>query len=277
MNKVEGIIFDWAGTTVDFGCFAPVNVFIDIFKEAGIDVTMAEAREPMGMLKIDHIRAMLNMPRISAEWERVHGRSFDEQDVHDLYKDFEPALLTSLGEYTDPIPEVVETVQQLREQSMKIGSTTGYTQSMMDIVIPNAERKGYSPDFHITADATESYGRPFPYMIYRNMEALKLSAAHRVVKVGDTLSDIAEARNAGIWAVGVIIGSSEMGLSKEGYDELAEPEREAIIERTNRTFKQYGADFTIRSMGELPQLLKEIDELLAEGIMPGSKSSTLAR
>ena len=65
MNKVEGVIFDWAGTTVDFGCFAPVNVFIDIFKNAGIEVTMEEAREPMGMLKIDHIRAMLSMPRIS--------------------------------------------------------------------------------------------------------------------------------------------------------------------------------------------------------------------
>ena len=129
MNKVEGVIFDWAGTTVDFGCFAPVNVFIDIFKNAGIAVTMEEARAPMGMLKIDHIRAMLSMPRISNLWEDQYGRAFTEQDVENLYAEFEPALLASLKEYTDPIPEVIETVQLLRNQGLKIGSTTGYTQS----------------------------------------------------------------------------------------------------------------------------------------------------
>ncbi len=60
-NQIEGVILDWAGTAVDFGCFAPVHVFIDIFQKVGIDVTMEEARAPMGMLKIDHIRAMLSM------------------------------------------------------------------------------------------------------------------------------------------------------------------------------------------------------------------------
>ena len=115
MNKVEGVIFDWAGTTVDFGCFAPVNVFIDIFKNAGIEVTMEEARAPMGMLKIDHIRAMLSMPRISNLWEDQYGRAFTEQDVENLYAEFEPALLSSLKEYTDPIPEVVETVAIIKK------------------------------------------------------------------------------------------------------------------------------------------------------------------
>ncbi len=51
INKIEGVIFDWAGTMIDFGCFAPVHVFVNIFKDAGIDVTIEEAREPMGMLK----------------------------------------------------------------------------------------------------------------------------------------------------------------------------------------------------------------------------------
>lgn len=141
MSKIEGVILDWAGTTVDFGCFAPVNVFVDIFKHAGINVTMEEARAPMGMLKIDHIRAMLSMPRISKLWEEQYGVPFNEQDVEKLYAEFEPALLASLSEYTDPIPEVIETVQVLRNQGLKIGSTTGYTDSMMDVVIPNALKK----------------------------------------------------------------------------------------------------------------------------------------
>jgi phosphonoacetaldehyde hydrolase len=269
MSKIEGVIFDWAGTTVDFGCFAPVNVFIDIFKNAGIDVTMEEARAPMGMLKIDHIRAMLSMPRISELWEEKFGRSFNEQDVENLYAEFEPALMASLSEYTDLIPEVIETVQTLRNQGLKIGSTTGYTKTMMDVVVPNALKKGYNPDFYVTPDETNSYGRPYPYMIYRNMEQLKLSASWKVVKVGDTASDIKEGISAGVWSVGVIIGSSEMGLSLDEFNALSESDQEAAISKTNHSFKQNGADFTIKSMSELPQLIGRINLLIAEGKRPG--------
>ena len=268
MNNIEAIIFDWAGTTVDFGCFAPVNVFIDIFKNAGIDVTMEEARAPMGMLKIDHIRAMLSMPRISALWEEKFSRSYNEQDVENLYAEFEPALMASLSEYTDPIPEVIETVQVLRNQGLKIGSTTGYTKTMMDVVVPNALKKGYSPDFYVTPDETNSYGRPYPYMIYRNMEQLKLSASWKVVKVGDTASDIKEGISAGVWSVGVIIGSSEMGLSLDEFNSLSESEQISVISKTDQAFKQNGADFTIQSMSELPQLIERINLLILEGKRP---------
>jgi phosphonoacetaldehyde hydrolase len=273
VNKIEGIILDWAGTTVDFGCFAPVNVFIEIFKDAGIEVTMEEARAPMGMLKIDHIRAMLSMPRISAIWKDKYGSSFNETDVENLYAKFEPALMSSLFEYTDPIPEVVEVVQELRIQGIKIGSTTGYTNKMMDVVVSSAKEKGYSPDFYITPDETDSYGRPFPYMIYRNMEALKFSSASNVIKVGDTISDIKEGINAGVWSVGVVVGSSEMGLSLDEFHKLTEIDQEVIISKTAESFIQNGAHFTIRSMSELPKLVKHINGLLELGKKPNASIS----
>lgn len=50
--KYEGIIFDWAGTTVDYGCMAPVRAFDEAFKSFGIEPTMEEIRKPMGMLKL---------------------------------------------------------------------------------------------------------------------------------------------------------------------------------------------------------------------------------
>ncbi len=144
MSKVEGVIFDWAGTTVDFGCFAPVNAFVTVFKKAGIEVTIEEAREPMGLTKIDHIRTMLSMPRISALWKKEYGREFTEQDVENLNADFETALLETLAAYTDPKPEVLETIEQLRKQGLKIGSSSGYTQKMMEVVVPEAEKKRIS-------------------------------------------------------------------------------------------------------------------------------------
>lgn len=269
MNKVEGVILDWAGTAVDFGCFAPVNVFVDIFKNAGIEVTMDEARAPMGMLKIDHIRAMLSMPRVSALWEEKYGRAFTESDVEHLYAEFEPALMASLSEYTDPIPGVIETVEELRNRGLKIGSTTGYTNTMMDVVVSNARDKGYSPDSYFTPDDTNSCGRPYPFMIYRNMEQLKLSAAWKVVKVGDTTSDILEGVNAGVWSVGVAVGSSEMGLSLEEFSALSAGEQEAAIARTEKSFVASGADFTIRTMSDLPGLIDRINERIANGQRPG--------
>ncbi len=49
--KIGSSYFDWAGTTVDYGCFAPLEVFMKIFQKRGVEITAAEARKPMGLLK----------------------------------------------------------------------------------------------------------------------------------------------------------------------------------------------------------------------------------
>ncbi|MGH4137790.1 phosphonoacetaldehyde hydrolase [Clostridium sp.] len=271
MDKVEGVIFDWAGTTVDFGCFAPVNIFLEIFKAAGIEITMEEARAPMGILKRDHIKAILGMQRISKLWEEKYGREFNEVDIDNLYGEFEPLLLSSLKEYTHPIPDVIDTVKALRNQGIKIGSTTGYTDAMMKIVTAGAKDKGYEPDFWVTPDSTNSIGRPYPYMIFENIETLKLSAPWKVVKVGDTVSDIKEGINAGVWSVGVAVGSSQMGLCYDEYTGLSDNDKNEIIKSTEECFLKVGADFTIKTMKELPLLIQKINILISEGKKPNAK------
>ncbi|WP_366937311.1 phosphonoacetaldehyde hydrolase [uncultured Allofournierella sp.] len=200
---IEAVIFDWAGTTVDYGCFAPVQAFVEAFAHHGVAVTMEETRKPMGMLKRDHIRTMLGMERIAKEWERVHGRKPCDTDVDAVYAQFEPKLFSILDQYAAPKPFAVETAARLREMGLKIGSTTGYTDAMMNIVVPQAEKQGYAPDFWISPDGVDGKGRPYPYMIFANMKALGVSAVKNVVKVGDTISDIKEGVNAasGRWAL----------------------------------------------------------------------------
>lgn len=273
MNKVAGVIFDWAGTTVDFGCFAPVNVFVKIFKTVGINVTIAEARLPMGILKRDHLKVMLEMPRISKKWQEQYGRGFNEYDIDELYLKFESMLLLSLEEYTQLLPGVIETVNKLRKNGLKIGSTTGYTDTMLNIVRQGAKTQGYKPDFWITPDSTNGMGRPNPYMIFRNMEALKLTAPWQVVKIGDTEADIKEGLNAGVWSVGVAVGSSQMGLSYDEFVGLSDREQKSFIRKTEQAFLNYGANFTIATMEELPELLKNINTLLAEGKRPYALSN----
>ena len=96
--KIEGVIFDWAGTTVDYGCFAPLRAFAEIFREYGIEVTMEETRKPMGMLKWDHIKTMLSMDRINKEWMQVHGRPWTDEDVDQMHDKFAEKLMGILHE-----------------------------------------------------------------------------------------------------------------------------------------------------------------------------------
>jgi len=258
-HKIQAVIFDWAGTTVDYGCFAPLDVFLEVFKDAGISLTLEEARGPMGMLKIDHIRALLNIPRVSAEWSVKYGAAPDENDVNRLYAQFEPSLISILKAYTDPIDGVLDVVHELRKRGLKIGSTTGYTDSMMAVVVPEAKKKGYSPDTYVTPDGLPA-GRPAPWMIYENCKRLGVYPMSSVVKVGDTLSDIKEGVNAGAVSVGVVVGSSENGLKKEQADAMPPDEFETLCRKTEEKFLSAGAHYTIRTMSELPALIDFINE-----------------
>ena len=75
------------------------------------------------------------------------------------------------------------------------------------------------------------------------------------MKVGDTVSDIKEGKNAGVFTVGVVEGSSEMGLTKIEYEKLNSNEKEEKIHDTTNRFQDAGADAVILNMSELRNLL----------------------
>ncbi|KFI99125.1 phosphonoacetaldehyde hydrolase [Bifidobacterium stellenboschense] len=257
-NRFEAVIFDWAGTTVDYGCFAPVKAFQEAFKEFGVEPTMEETRKPMGMLKHDHINTMLHMNRIARAWEDAHGAAPTDADTDAVYAHFEPKLLSILDGFADPKPGVVDAVAALREAGLKIGSTTGYTDRMMEIVVPKAKENGYDPDFWISPDGTDGYGRPYPYMIFRNLEALHVTDVRRAAKVGDTLSDIREGKNAGLFTIGVTEGSSQMALSQTEFEALGDADKAAARAAARDAFVNAGADAVIDTLAELPALLAQL-------------------
>ena len=254
MSTYKAVIFDWAGTTVDYGCFAPVQAFVEVFRHFGIEPTMEEVRKPMGMLKRDHIRTMLQMERISGLWKEKYGADWTEDDVEKLYSLFEEKLLSILDQFAEVKPYVLETIEELRKKDIKIGSTTGYTDKMMAIVTAKAKENGYEPDAWFSPDSTGNVGRPYPYMIFRNMEALKIQDVREVMKVGDTVSDIKEGKNAGVYTVGVIEGSSEMGLTQEEYEALDKAEKQSRVQAVKEKFIHAGADEVILNMKELLKL-----------------------
>ena len=104
--KTQAIIFDWAGTTIDYGCFSPLGAFVHAFKEFGLTLSIAEAREPMGMLKIEHIRALFNMPTIKKQFLALYKREANENDIKALYESFEKSIFATLPDYTALLPFV---------------------------------------------------------------------------------------------------------------------------------------------------------------------------
>lgn len=260
MRKIEAVIFDWAGTTVDFGSFAPVQAFIEAFKSFGIVPTVSEVREPMGMLKRDHIHTMMQMPRITEEWKKVHNRMWDKNDVDAIYEKSENAIFNILDKFSTPKPFVLNAIKELRERGIKIGSTTGYTDEMMNIVVSSAEKQGYSPDAWFSPTSVNNVGRPYPFMVFKNLETLKVGSVNAAIKVGDTVPDIKEAKNAGLLSVGIIEGSSIMGLAQDEYENLSAEQKSAELQRVKKVYEDCGADYVILNMSELCNLIDEIEK-----------------
>lgn len=256
--SVKAVILDWAGTTVDYGCFAPVGAFLEAFQRRGIEPTLSEVREPMGMLKKEHIKTMLEMERIDICWQEKFGRRYTAEDLDDLYRIYEKELFAVLPKYADVKPGVLETMQALRDKGIKIGSTTGYTDEMMGIVVPEAAKNGYAPDFWCSPDSVGGKGRPYPYMVFENMKRLGIGSVQEVVKIGDTISDILEGKNAGVYSIGIVEGSSEMGLTKEEYEALSESKKKELIEAVTKRYMAAGADAVILSMGELMAQIEKL-------------------
>ena len=80
-GQLQAVLFDWAGTTVDYGSRAPAQVFQEIFRRSGVEITVAEAREPMGRAKRDHIATVLAMPRVASAWQQAHGAPATDADA----------------------------------------------------------------------------------------------------------------------------------------------------------------------------------------------------
>jgi phosphonoacetaldehyde hydrolase len=249
---------DWAGTTLDYGCFAPTEAFIWAFGQFGLTATAEEARAPMGMAKRGHIEAMLAGGRLGGLWRTRHGRDADAGDIDAIYRCFEPALMAALPRHAELLPGVAEAVAALRRQGLRLGSTTGYSRPMMEVLAPLAASQGYLPDCLACPDDVGGRGRPYPYMLWRNLEHLGVAAIGEVLKVGDTAADMAEARHAGCLAVGVVKGSSMLGLSAEELDSLSDGDAARLLAAAEAGFMQAGADYVISEIGELPGLVERL-------------------
>ena len=258
MTKVKAVVFDWAGTMIDFGSIAPMAVFVEVFGRFGITVSVADARKPMGAPKRDHIRAMLAELHIAAQWQDRHGRAPTEADIDEVYRVFVPMNEEVVADYADLIPGAADTVRWLRARGIRIGSTTGYTRSIMERVLPVAASQGYAPDNLVCADDL-SEGRPGPLMMYQCFVDLAAYPPAAVVKVDDTAPGITEGVAAGCVTVGLALSGNEVGLTAAELAALPDAERDALRSRATAILRAAGADHVIDTVADLPALIEAME------------------
>ena len=264
LNQIKAVIFDWAGTIIDYGCLAPTQVFVQVFKSKGVFLSNEEARGPMGLAKKDHIRELMQLGSIQKQWMIRFRRYPTETDIEEIYSEIEPVLSNLVKNYSYPIPGAIELINLLKSQGIKVGTTTGYVAGMMDNIIPITTALGLVPDSVVNSSEVSS-GRPYPWMIYRNCEKMGVFPLNKMVKIGDTVADIQEGVNAGMWTIGLTKSGNELGLSlsdTENADPIWLQEKIAIA---STKLLDAGADFVADGVWDCFPILEEIDRQMGLG------------
>lgn len=268
-GTVRAVILDWSGTTADAYVVAPAVVFVEVFRKHGVEITMAEARGPMGLRKDLHIKALTEEPKIRARWTDLRGRPPTGADVEAMFADFVPMQLACLRQYATLLPGVAAVTQRLQARGIRIGSSTGFTRAMVDILEEEAARQGYRPDASVAGDEVIHGARPAPFMVYRNLDLLGVHPIQSVVKVDDTVSGVGEALNAGCWGVGVVRYSNYMDVdTPEEGAALAPDDLARRMAKTRAILEQAGAHYVIDSLADIEPVIDDINARLARGERP---------
>ncbi|MBP7645905.1 MAG: phosphonoacetaldehyde hydrolase [Comamonas sp.] len=270
LSPLQAVIFDWAGTLVDFGSLAPTQIFVEAFATFGISITLEQARGPMGLSKWDHIHQLLQEPSIAAQWNSMFGRAPSDADVDAIYARFMPMQIAKVGEFSVPIDGAVQVLQWLRANRLKVGSCSGYPREVLNQLLPQAAKAGIAPEHVVAGDELTAGGRPGPYMALANVLALGISDVRACVKVDDTVPGIEEGLNAGMWTIGLSLSGNEVGYSKEEYSAANSVDVEAKIAVAEAKLKKAGSHYVMRTIADLPAVLAKIAERMRRGELPNS-------
>jgi phosphonatase-like hydrolase len=222
MNNIQLVVFDIAGTTVqDTGHVA--KAFIDAFGEFNMEVEAGSVNHVMGFRKIDAIKMLVPDDSNEELIGQIHNAF--TRNILALYKN-DPAL--------KPLPQAEETFRQLKQSGIKIALNTGFTRPVTNAILQRLQWNTPGKiDIVICSDEVPA-GRPHPFMIQHIMQQMNITDSRAVVKVGDTMVDVEEGRNAGC---GLVISITTGAYTREELE-------------------VYKPDHIIDSLAELPALLQ---------------------
>ena len=267
-KNIQGIVLDWAGTIVDFGSLAPMGAFVELFARHQLTISIAEARVPMGLPKIDHIAALARMPAIAEQWQSLKGRPFSHTDAEELLTEFEPMSAQAALDRCTFIPGFMSAYHALKAQGLAFATTTGYTRKIMTPLIEKAYAQGFEPALVICCDDVLR-SRPDPMGMNLCLKAMQLeNQAHQVIKVDDTAPGLAEGLASGCWTVAVAASGNALGWTHADWLHASEAEKTQALIPAVSLLQAAGAHEVINSVADLPFAIARIEHRMAQGETP---------
>lgn len=266
-GPIRLVILDIAGTVCDgpqdlrhlypnddgLAVKGPVIVFEAMFRKHGMEVDWATIRRPMGKFKKEHLREILQIPEVSAQFAAVHKRPWGEGDVDSMFDMFRPemARVAATEDLIRPFEGVREAIDEMRAAGILVGCDTGYSKEACSAIYEALEKK-HGVRFDVVADSENVRGRPTPFLVYDCMYKANVYPPAAVVKADDIKAGVQEGANSGAWTV---------GLYSTGMHDY-------------ETLRLAGADYLVPGARHLPSLVfNEIQPRLMRGSMPGELAS----
>lgn len=226
MQTFKLAVFDMAGTTVEEG--------------GSVYRTIRESVENQGFLVDDHkLSQIAGMNKYEAISYLLPGAVANDRVLTDkIFDDFKQRLDRIY--LNDPSimekPGVTELFGKLRNRGIRVALNTGYARAQANLLINRLQWSEHIDD-SITSDEV-AHGRPYPDMIYALMKRAGVEHNAEVIKVGDTVNDVREGRQAVCGLVVAVLGGAhdKATLKNESPD--------LILEKTSDLLKHLFANPT---------------------------------
>ena len=199
------LISDMAGTTIQEKGIV-YNSLFNTIKLIKSNLTKNDIAKFTGHNKIDVIKHFVNAQKMDSP--NVVIRNLNSEFNYFLKKEYMNNLSVKLIS-----PNLPDYFNMLRYNGVKIALNTGYNIDIQNLLVDKLNMINFIDDYISSEEVTK--GRPAPYMIHELMERNGVSDINEVVKVGDTVADIREGKNAGCDTVGVLSGSDSLSMLRK--------------------------------------------------------------
>ena len=202
------IVCDMAGTTVNEGGIV-YKTLVQTIKRYGLEIGDNEIKYWYGVNKTEVLKYFLNR---SGE---------DDTKLPEMLTDFKTNLKKNYFEdktislINPKLPHLFNT---LRERGIKIALNSGFSVDIQEALIDNLEMRNFI-DGYISSESVPQ-GRPEPFMIQELMKRFNIDDPNQVIKLGDSVNDILEGKNANCFkSIGVLSGAErKQNLLDAGAD-----------------------------------------------------------
>ncbi len=260
MQRIRYAILDWSGTLVGKHGKEVERPFTAAFAKAGIQITKQEARHFMGLPKLNHFEATLQLPSVVSKWREEKKRSPDViKDSKLLHSIFEPLQLEELSNPNNirALPKVISALELMSSMGIKFGLTTGFNTKMTNTILhhsPDNIGSFFGKNAIISTDHTHR-GRPNPDGIFISMIAIGATSVLHGIKVGDTQNDILEGHAAGLKTCAVTQYSNFAGMFTDDIDTDSKWKQHSILTKVEEHIKEVQATYICHTLMDVAFLI----------------------